>query len=69
MARPAIHPGENPRRGACRDRGHAERACTAVARAGKPHHADRAWQAGITGDTALRVGPWFGTSAQFWLNR
>jgi addiction module HigA family antidote len=23
---------------------------------------------GITGDTALRLGPWFGTSAQFWLN-
>jgi antitoxin HigA-1 len=23
---------------------------------------------GITGDTALRLGHWFGTSAQFWLN-
>lgn len=22
----------------------------------------------ITGDTALRLGHWFGTSAQFWLN-
>jgi len=22
----------------------------------------------ITGDTALRLGQWFGTSAQFWLN-
>lgn len=23
---------------------------------------------GITGDTALRLGHWFGNSAQFWLN-
>jgi antitoxin HigA-1 len=23
---------------------------------------------GITGDTALRLGHWFGTSAQFWLH-
>jgi len=23
---------------------------------------------GITGDTALRLGHWFGTSARFWLN-
>jgi addiction module HigA family antidote len=23
---------------------------------------------GITGDTALRLGHWFGTSGQFWLN-
>ena len=23
---------------------------------------------GITGDTALRLGHWFGSSAQFWLN-
>jgi addiction module HigA family antidote len=23
---------------------------------------------GITGDTALRLGDWFGNSAQFWLN-
>src|SRR5471030_1488810 len=23
---------------------------------------------GITGDTALRLGHWFGTNAQFWLN-
>ena len=22
----------------------------------------------ISGDTALRLGPWFGTSPQFWLN-
>ncbi len=22
----------------------------------------------LTGDTALRLGHWFGTSAQFWLN-
>jgi addiction module HigA family antidote len=25
-------------------------------------------QRGITGDTALRLGHWFGTTAQFWLN-
>lgn len=25
-------------------------------------------QRGITGDTALRLGHWFGASAQFWLN-
>lgn len=25
-------------------------------------------QRGITDETALRVGHWFGTSAQFWLN-
>jgi addiction module HigA family antidote len=23
---------------------------------------------GVTGDTALRLGHWFGTSAEFWLN-
>jgi addiction module HigA family antidote len=23
---------------------------------------------GVTGDTALRLGHWFGTNAQFWLN-
>jgi addiction module HigA family antidote len=23
---------------------------------------------GITGDTALRLGHWFGTSAEFWMN-
>jgi addiction module HigA family antidote len=25
-------------------------------------------QRGITGDTALRLGHWFGTAPQFWLN-
>ena len=25
-------------------------------------------QRSVTGDTALRLGHWFGTSAQFWLN-
>ncbi|MFY7962346.1 MAG: HigA family addiction module antitoxin [Elsteraceae bacterium] len=25
-------------------------------------------QRGVTGDTALRLGHWFGASAQFWLN-
>lgn len=25
-------------------------------------------QSGVTADTALRLGHWFGTSAEFWLN-
>jgi plasmid maintenance system antidote protein VapI len=33
--------------------------------AGKSHHADRAGQ---EGHTALRLGHWFGTTPQFWLN-
>jgi addiction module HigA family antidote len=68
MARPAIHPGEilaeelteiavTPSELARQLRVPANRITQIV-------HGKRA----ITGDTALRLGHWFGTSAQFWLN-
>jgi addiction module HigA family antidote len=68
MARPAIHPGEilaeelaevavAPTELARQLRVPANRITQIV-------HGKRA----ITGDTALRLGHWFGTSAQFWLN-
>lgn len=68
MARPAIHPGEilaeeleeiavTPSELARQLRVPANRITQIV-------QGRRA----ITGDTALRLGHWFGTSAQFWLN-
>ena len=68
MARPAIHPGEilaeeleeiavTPTELARQLRVPANRITQIM-------HGKRA----ITGDTALRLGHWFGTSAQFWLN-
>jgi antitoxin HigA-1 len=68
MARPAIHPGEilaeelaeiavTPTELARQLRVPTNRITQIV-------HGRRA----ITGDTALRLGHWFGTSAQFWLN-
>jgi addiction module HigA family antidote len=68
MARPAIHPGEilaeeleeisvSPTELARQLRVPANRITQIVQ--GKRS---------ITGDTALRLGHWFGTSAQFWLN-
>jgi len=68
MARPAIHPGEilakelaeievTPSELARQLRVPANRITQIV-------HGKRA----VTGDTALRLGHWFGTSAQFWLN-
>ena len=68
MTRPAIHPGEI----LADELAEAEVTPTALARAiGVPPnrvteiiHGRR----GITGDTALRLGHWFGTSPQFWLN-
>ena len=68
MTRPAIHPGEI----LADELAEAEVTPTALARAiGVPPnrvteiiHGRR----GITGDTALRLGHWFGMSAQFWLN-
>jgi addiction module HigA family antidote len=68
MARPAIHPGEilaeelaeiavTPTELARQLRVPANRITQIVQ--GKRT---------ITGDTALRLGHWFGTSAQFWLN-
>jgi addiction module HigA family antidote len=68
MTRPAIHPGEvlaeelaeiaiTPSELARQLRVPANRITQIL-------HGQRA----ITGDTALRLGHWFGTSAQFWLN-
>ena len=68
MARPAIHPGEilaeeleeiavTPTELSRQLRVPTNRITQII-------HGKRA----ITGDTALRLGHWFGTSAQFWLN-
>jgi addiction module HigA family antidote len=68
MARPPIHPGEvladelqeiglTPTELARQIKVPANRVTQII-------HGRR----GITGDTALRFGHWFGTSAQFWLN-
>ena len=68
MARPAIHPGEILAEEL------AEIAVTPSALARQLRvPANRITQIvqgkrAITGDTALRLGHWFGTSAQFWLN-
>ncbi len=37
-------------------------------RTAKPHSQIIRGKRAITGDTALRLGHWFQTSAQFWLN-
>ncbi|HEX3939511.1 MAG TPA: HigA family addiction module antitoxin [Xanthobacteraceae bacterium] len=68
MARPAIHPGEiladelaeisvTPTELARQLRVPANRITQIL-------HGKRS----VSGDTALRLGHWFGTSAQFWLN-
>src|ERR1700693_6237758 len=68
MPRPAIHPGEiladelrelgvTPTELSRQIHGPANRITQII-------HGHR----GVTGDTALRLGHWFGTSAQFWLN-
>lgn len=68
MARPPIHPGE-----ILRDE-LADLGITATELARQiAVPANRMSQIvqgkrGITGDTALRLGHWFGTGAQFWLN-
>lgn len=68
MARPAIHPGEILAEEL------AEIAVTPSELARQLDvPANRITQIvqgkrAITGDTALRLGHWFGTSAQFWLN-
>ena len=68
MARPAIHPGEILAEEL------AETAVTPSELARQLHvPANRISQIvngkrAISGDTALRLGHWFGTSAQFWLN-
>ena len=68
MSRPAIHPGEILAEEL------AEIGVTPTELARQLHvPANRVTQIvqgkrAITGDTALRLGHWFGTSAQFWLN-
>ena len=68
MARPAIHPGEiladelkelgvRPNRAITPDCGAANRVTQIIK-----------GQRSVAGDTALRSGHWFKTSAQFWLN-
>jgi addiction module HigA family antidote len=68
MPRPAIHPGEI----LAEELGELSITPTELARQLKVP-ANRITQIiqgkrSITGDTALRLGHWFGTSAQFWLN-
>ena len=68
MARPPIHPGEILA-DELREIGVT---ATALSRqiAVPPNRIQQIihGRRGITGDTALRLGHWFGTSAQFWLN-
>jgi addiction module HigA family antidote len=68
MTRPAIHPGEI----LAEELAEIEVTPTELARQLQVP-ANRLTQIiqgkrAITGDTALRLGHWFGTSAQFWLN-
>jgi len=66
--RPAIHPGEilaeELAEIAVTPSELARRLSVPANRITQVLHGKRA----ITGDTALRLGHWFGTSAQFWLN-
>jgi addiction module HigA family antidote len=68
MARPAIHPGEiladELREIGVRPTELAREINVPANRVTQIIHGRR----GITGDTALRLGHWFGNSAQFWLN-
>ena len=68
MTRPAIHPGEilaeELTEIAVTPSELARQLCVPVNRITQILHGKRA----ITGDTAQRLGHWFGTSAQFWLN-
>jgi antitoxin HigA-1 len=68
MNRPAIHPGE-----ILRDEiAEMELSAAALARQLRvpPNRITQIIQGkrAVTGDTALRLGHWFGTSPQFWLN-
>ena len=68
MTRPAIHPGEI----LAEELAEIEVTPTELARQLRVR-TNRVTQIiqgkrAITGDTALRLGHWFGTSAQFWLN-
>ena len=68
MARPAIHPGEILKE----ELAEANINAAELARQLKVPHNRFAQiiqgRRSITGDTALRLAHWFGTSAQFWLN-
>lgn len=68
MPRPAIHPGEI----LAEELAELGVTPTALSRQIKvpPNRVTQIihGRRGITGDTALRLGHWFGTSAQFWLN-
>jgi addiction module HigA family antidote len=68
MARPAIHPGEI----LADELNELEITPTELSRqiAVPPNRISQIIQGkrAITGDTALRLGHWFQTSAQFWLN-
>jgi antitoxin HigA-1 len=68
MARPAIHPGEI----LAEELEELAVSPTELARQLKvpPNRITQIIQGkrSVTGDTALRFGHWFGTSAQFWLN-
>jgi addiction module HigA family antidote len=68
MARPAIHPGEI----LAEELEELAISPTELARQIKvpPNRITQIIQGkrSVTGDTALRFGHWFGTSAQFWLN-
>ncbi|MSP48388.1 MAG: addiction module antidote protein, HigA family [Alphaproteobacteria bacterium] len=68
MARPAIHPGEI----LADELAELSVTATELSRQLKvpPNRITQIIQGkrSITGDTALRLGHWFGTSAQFWLN-
>src|SRR6202158_729586 len=68
MARTPIHPGEHL---AEELRGFAVSAAELSRQIEVPVNRITAilnGRRGITADTALRLGHWFGTSAQFWLN-
>jgi addiction module HigA family antidote len=68
MSRPAIHPGEiladEPAELAVSPTELARQLRVPANRISQIIQGKRS----ITGDTALRLGHWFGTSAQFWLN-
>ena len=68
MARPPIHPGEiladELQEIGVRPTELAREINVPANRVTQIIHGRR----GITGDTALRLGHWFGNSAQFWLN-
>jgi addiction module HigA family antidote len=68
MSRPAIHPGEI----LADELAEIGMTATELSRQIKvpPNRLSQIihGRRGITGDTALRLGHWFGTSPQFWLN-